>query len=346
MNPKIETRPAPLLRASAQTRIGVSGRVQALKFNRAGERVPVRVDRSRRAFQRVWEHQQSNLITDAGMDYAVGQNPSGFAWNQINNYIAVGTSSVEPAVGQTSLGAEIARTNQTLSFGLNGVASHPEVGAQEFTRVRAFDFGEANGNLTEFGGFAVPSAGSALIRELFRDEIGTAVPITKTSDEQLVIIHTARLEYAPTSMTSAGSISITGFGGVAASHMFYRAHGGTYFIQLGSNYGLSPVKTIGSVYDTQNAVTFPTNIGGATNAVPQYSEVLAYVGGSFQRDFATDYTGQAADEEIRGFAVWRRDLDASQSFTVCGWRFDDPAMLLKDKDYRLSATVRFQFARA
>ena len=339
MNPFSE----PIARAS----LAVRGTVVVRKYGRDRERLPVRVDHSRRAFQRVWEHHQHNLITNAGMDYAVGNNASGFAWPQLAQWIAVGTSSAAPAVTDTALGSEIARSNATLSLGTAGLGSHPSTGVQEYVRTRAFDFGEANGNLTEFGGFIASTGGNALVRELFRDELGDPTVITKTSDEQLAVIHTVSLAFAPTSMTAGDPITVTGYGAFDASHMFYQAfRGSTYFIGDQSGLGLVPVASLGDTYAVDSPATFPTNISVGGSNPPTGSAFVAYTGGTFYRDVTSDYTGTPADENVVGWAFARASTVLAARYVVCGWRFDDPSVLVKGKDYRLRATARFQFARA
>ena len=79
-----------------------------------------------------------------------------------------------------------------------------------YRRVRAFDYHQANGNLTEFGGSAL-SAGTLHTRSLFKDGAGNPITITKTSSEQLVITYDVEFTAAPTA-AAGGNVSIAGLG--------------------------------------------------------------------------------------------------------------------------------------
>src|SRR5690606_2139551 len=101
----------------------------------------------------------------------------------IIRYAAVGTNSGAPAVSDTGLGSEVARTDTT--FALNTIA-RPGDGVYQLTRFIEFDYEEANGVLTEWGFSGVASDGSNLFnRALFTDGGGSPDAITKTDEEKL-----------------------------------------------------------------------------------------------------------------------------------------------------------------
>ena len=130
-----------------------------------------------------------NLIPDAGLEAAGTTKIPG----TLNQYCAVGTGSTAPAVDQTQLVAELARTNST--------GSVLDVNSQDiaalgycFVRVsRNFTTAQANGNLTEIGFFNAATDGTMLCRQLFLDEEGVPTTITKTSEFQLRITYEFRV---------------------------------------------------------------------------------------------------------------------------------------------------------
>lgn len=135
-----------------------------------------------------------NLITDAGLDALAGGN----GISGLINYLAVGTGSSEPSYTDTTLNAEVARTNSTGGFG----DSNEMVGAGDLVeywrriRTRVFTEAQANANLTELGFFSSSSGGTMWNRQLFRDELGNPTTITKTSEDQLRVTYEYRV-YPP-----------------------------------------------------------------------------------------------------------------------------------------------------
>src|SRR5690606_975085 len=93
-----------------------------------------------------------NLITDAGLDALAG----GARITDLINYLAVGTGSSEPSYTDTTLNAEVARTNSNGGFG----DSDARVGDGDLVeywrriRTRVFTEAQANANLTELGFFS------------------------------------------------------------------------------------------------------------------------------------------------------------------------------------------------
>ena len=149
------------------------------------------------------EHTFPNLITDSGMDaIAGGVRSISNSWY----YLAVGTDNTTPTHADTSLGAEISRTNSNGGFtseqgsleakpitGSGGWGDSPYYWGRQ---VRVFTEGEANGNLTELGWFNQSTGGTMVVRSLFKNSGGTPITITKTSANQLKVTYEHRL-YPP-----------------------------------------------------------------------------------------------------------------------------------------------------
>jgi len=135
-----------------------------------------------------------NLITDAGLDALAG----GTGISNLINYLAVGTGSSEPSYTDTTLNAEIARTNNNGGFG-DSNAMVGEGNLVEYwrrTRTRVFTEAQANANLAELGFFSASSGGTLWNRQLFRDELGNPTTITKTNEDQLRVTYEYRV-YPP-----------------------------------------------------------------------------------------------------------------------------------------------------
>jgi len=132
-------------------------------------------------------------ITDYGMD-AVATAYSKESW--MISYIAVGTGSAEPSQSDTALEAEVARTNSDGGFSASSsetLDSATSTARSEYTAYRVFDF-TSSYNLTEYGHFMVSSGGSAVFRDLFRqdpnDPNSQPVTISVQAGDQLQIIVT------------------------------------------------------------------------------------------------------------------------------------------------------------
>jgi hypothetical protein len=118
--------------------------------------------------------------------------------NGLNNdlgYFAVGQGTVAEAATDTTLGSELARTNN--NGGVADISSYTGTSYSSFIRTRIFTQAQANGNLTEIGIFNASSGGSMYCRQLIKDETGTPTTITKTSEFELRVSYELRW-YLPT----------------------------------------------------------------------------------------------------------------------------------------------------
>lgn len=341
----IRPRIIPVVADLSPARVGVAGHITVTKRDRDGRRVPVRVDRNRRAYQRIWEHHQPNLITNAGLDkIGDGSVPA------LLEFIAVGTGSGAPDVADTELDAEAARTSSSLGVATSDYTA-PTTGTTRYTRGIAFDFGEANGNLTEFGGFSASSGGSANTRELFRDEFGDPVTITKTSAEQLVIEYGIDVTQSPTSMTAVPDVTYTDYGTFEVEHMFYRGYNslsGSYIRYL-HRMRILPMQTVGSTYAHRyGGSTGPSQRSGINPrnwSNPGTAQTMEdYVGASYKRTMQTVANAGTSDVTYNGFVL---HVYVSNNYaTVCGFRFTSPTGLVHGADYRLTLNAEFSWARA
>lgn len=312
--------------------------------------MPVRVDRNKRAWQRVWDHVQGNLITDGGLNYGMSgtQQPISatmeLRFAQLTTWIHVGTDNTTPTTSDSALGGEVARTNQTMSLGVDGEVTLPSTGVGQFRRVRAFDYAVANGNLTEFGGGADDST-TVLTRALFEDEEGDPTPITKTSDELLVVTYDLLSTVGPTSMTSAGTLDIDGYDTFDISSMAHEGMAGRTgeaFNHLGlwnSALRISPVTAVTTTYVSTGGTRA---LGVPTQGI---TGTEAYVAGSFERVVTSDYGPQASNVTLAGYEL-------TGAFATQGnqplftFRFDNPSTLVKDKDYRVTLSAKIAVARS
>jgi len=274
--PKIRERHAP----RARPRAGIGGRLRWGLVDRLG--------RERAGGE------QHNLILDTFLNLLGTRNSHTLVTfssaTVLMSHCAVGTGSTEPAVTDTALDAEVQRTNRTTSATVENVGT----GEYEWTITWEFDFNEANGNLTEWG-IASGASADLLVRELFRDELGEPVTVTKTSDYKLRLTYTLTVTLSPMELTP-GSFVIDGIGTINGNYLF---SGSTRSADL----HVWSLIARGSV--TTNISTSFIAIGGlATTALtgPTSNVTIA------QNMEASTFTASAFVE-----GVWERSVDAAFS---------------------------------
>lgn len=180
---RVRERHAPKARMSA----GVEGWLEWRMIDRAGREVR--------------GGEQRNLILDSGLDQIAS-----YDFTAIVNYLAVGTDNTAPVVGDTALGAQVARKNGQFTA---TAQTYVSPGVYQISATWEWDFGEANGNLTEWG-VSPTSAGDLFCRNLFKDTGGTPVPVTKDSSHKLRMTYVLQVTLSPVSST-AGSLTITDY---------------------------------------------------------------------------------------------------------------------------------------
>lgn len=142
-----------------------------------------------------------NLITNSGLNGLAG-GASGFSLAGLvgsGGYVMVGTGTAAPAMTDTDLQTRIDETNADGGFPFGQGNS----GAPDYYSYRSktwlFTEAEANGNLTEVGvSYFLPGDSRYVFftRQLFRDELGNPITITKTNEDQLKITYEIRV-YPP-----------------------------------------------------------------------------------------------------------------------------------------------------
>ncbi len=147
---------------------------------------------------------QRNLIVDAGINfwfaYAWGSTGSSARWISrcCKDYMAVGTGTAEPSVSQTSLASQLGSRKNSVSNTLAPTGTVP------FYTTIVFEFqeDECNGDLTEWGLFDSNTGTNMWCRELFRDENGDLVVITKTNVQVLRFTYKLYMQRAADSSTT------------------------------------------------------------------------------------------------------------------------------------------------
>lgn len=150
-----------------------------------------------------------NLITTAGLEWIGDVSPStrqdgvGFTFGRSNGYMGVGTGTAEPAITDTALQAQVARTQSQGSPTIAATAgSGPSYDYWWYKTTKVFLPGVGTGNLTEVGVFNASSGGTMWARQLFRDGLGNATTIVKTADDELRITYELRIYPMKTSNVS------------------------------------------------------------------------------------------------------------------------------------------------
>jgi hypothetical protein len=138
-----------------------------------------------------------NLITDAGLNWiGAGSGVTQGAGIRFGSdaWMAVGSGSTAPAVTDTTLVAQSARTNSRGTPEIPVSAGSADDFDYWWIRTtKVFAPGVATGNLTEVGLFETSVGGTLFARQLFRDNTGTPITIIKTADDELRITYELRL---------------------------------------------------------------------------------------------------------------------------------------------------------
>lgn len=340
--------------AREDLQVGVRGWIEAKLINREGKVVH--------------EHTQSNLILDRGLDFIM----SSLLAHNMHLYIAVGTGSTEPNPTQTALANEIARTNQTLSLGPDLQVTVLADGHYRISRTRGFDYNQANGNLTEFGGSdSSSSSAGVLTRELFRDANGNPIVITKTSNERLAITYHLEVQFAPVVATDYGTVNILdGSGNIVGSrlvrHLFTRPSptNATRTIDLSiptsrivrlSSGSLSDASSFAAYWRT-DLLTTTVDLNYTADQVlaptaSNNSSWSTYTAGTFYRELAHELGPEASDRTIYGYIQGAVLSYAGTTYTGRSYAAafvnpdGTPNPFVKNKDYRFRVATRFSISR-
>lgn len=275
--------------------------------------------------------EQHNLILDGFLDHiATATNSSGSgnssahglrAFDGFLTHYAVGTGSTEPDVTDTALEALLGSTT-TITRG--PTISRPSHGLYQILLEREFDFGVGNGNLTEFG-FGAGSASNILVRELFRDNQGDPITITKTSDYKLRIAYTLEVGLSPVTLTPA-SFTISGIGTISGEYAWTGgsspADTGTDLAQFSRLAGGRQLAAVLS--DDTTSWAYATNINGVnTSSASRASSVSysEYTPGDYGRSMSALWgTGNGNVAEARSLRV--QGISNVSPPNRTGWMFE------------------------
>lgn len=304
-------------------------------------------------------HAQHNLILNKGLDYGLAnwgagilhpvENQIYYGYEHMFIYVAVGTGTATPSITQTGLQSEIARTAANLDLGSGYVRQRLSDGVHRITFTRAFDYNQANGNLTEFGGSHSPnSADGTHTRELFRDSGGNPIVITKTINERLAITYHFEVTLTPTVQTDQGSINLLDnnnnvvltrqvrglwIGSGSSPH-------GDYGGFIGGN---GRAQHIGHWITSQSSNM--TYLNSASFDGGRYGGRLAYTNGNYYRDVEGERGAEVSNQNIfaYGLAGTSDSQIAYKIRFVDGTGADNP--ITKDKNYRLRLALRMNVQR-
>ena len=303
-------------------------------------------------------HAQHNLILNKGLDHGLAnwggiiihpvENVEYCGFEQMFVYVAVGTGTAAPATTQTGLQNEIARTAANLGLGAGRTRTRLSNGVHRVTFTRAFDYSQANGNLTEFGGSHSGNAADGThTRELFRDGGGNPIVITKTVDERLAITYHFEVTLTPTVQTDQGSIDLLDqSNNVVLTRLvrgLWTGAGTDPFHDYGGLIGDNGRANAIGHWTTSQASSMTYSSGNSANNA--YGARLAYTNGNYYRDVEGERGPEASNVNI--FAYGLTDSAGGQPTYklrfVDGSGADNP--IVKDKDYRLRLALRLSVSR-
>ncbi|HEX7040827.1 MAG TPA: hypothetical protein VF202_11960 [Trueperaceae bacterium] len=310
--------------------------------------------------------EQPNLITDLGLDQIAaadcfGTDPGSSAtWRR---YLAVGTGSAAPSVGDTTLAAEVQRAASSGSFS-NGSTTYElddtdDVWRAESLITRLVTM-NADRNIAEFG-LSPESSGAIGVRELLRDGEGDPITVSLLNGKTLRVDHTLTVELpAPEAGTPAtiniaeydagnNLIGTTPLDVVYGGHVYLTGNEAWPFnVWNPSSANIQVVRRITSAlaYARQNAVTSqidpdPNTISGDNVALE------AYVAGTHQRIKRRTIAAGSLNAAWYGFIV-ASTSGGNFSTNRSGWLvlFTDPASYTKQNTDTLRLGLVSSWARA
>lgn len=129
----------------------------------------------------IYRHEAHNLITDAGKDFISAQIGSTSAAANGANYIALTTTSLNPAAGDTTLAGEITGSLARAQ----GTYAHTN-GQNTFTVSKTFTASQAFTNVQGAGLFTASSSGTMMAENTFNS-------VSLANNDQLTITWTITL---------------------------------------------------------------------------------------------------------------------------------------------------------
>jgi hypothetical protein len=270
-----------------------------------------------------------NLITDAGMDAMASVSIP----TSLTNF-AVGTGSTAPAVEDSTLETELARTNSNGGFSdVNGIFTGNAY--HFFRRTRVFTTSQANGNLTEVGALDAAAAGTLFSRQLIQDAEGAPTTLVKTSDFELRVVYEVRvypdLDDRVYSATIDGSPQNVTTRPIDIDSINWR--GGGSFTGILGRCGFS-VSLGGTAYSGAigPATGVPTgSLGFSTVRTP-----AAYSPGAFEQDVEVEWGAAVGNGEVLSFQFAQGDFAYQHQLT---------GAVTKDNTQRMTIELTKTWAR-
>jgi hypothetical protein len=285
-----------------------------------------------------------NVITNAALDRI------GAGTGAIRSYTwaAVGTGTDTPTTTDTTLSAQVVRTDSAGSPSIAGSNFYDTVGIYWRRRItRVFLSGVGTGNLTEVGLFNASSGGTMLCRQLFRDNAGNPTTIVKTADDELRITYEFRIYPQQTSNTttltikSVSTTCTTRAYDVDSSNRWGAADGAEtagLVNSLGDTWQTA-VGSGGIQAYTASAMPTLTNIQTGTAFNPSSAAWGSYTNGTYYLDQTVTLLPGLGERSI-GSIIWGY---ASFTQPVFITTFDPP--ILKTATERAIFTGRFSWGR-
>lgn len=213
---------------------------------------------------------QPNMIMNAGLD-----NLALVSIDGATSVMNVGTGSTAPAVGQTTLVAEVAtaRAGSPTRTAPAYVTGPPAYWYRRatYTFLEAF----ANGNLTEVACFQGAGAFPMWMRQLLKDAGGVPTTVTKTNLDQLVITYEWRFYHQTADVVTSLTFSGTTYAVTTRPHSVTNALTGQ-FVTKGPNANPGEYALETDVLVAINAAQAQT-AGGSSASETQ----TAYVNGNY-----------------------------------------------------------------
>ena len=299
--------------------------------------------------QTVQSGEHHNLILNSGLD-AFGTCPTDTlyaaslyvypAFGQWRQYLALGTGSAAPVATQTTLSAEVMRSNSGGGFdGASGeiTTTYTNNATQlvmTSVHVRVADITVAR-NLTEYGFSSTSTANSTLsIRELFRDGGGNPIALSVQAGQKLKVVHTLTITL-PLGLTEY-TVNIDNLGAVTGRGGWYNAvssseRAAAFQYVLGPQGAGCIIRTA----DTFNAGAAPT-VQDYVNATVQ-----TYVSGTYARTRTLVFDVAVGNIQHHGWVLCQSNAAYSS-----GWRFGLLAPITKDNTKRLTLNFSVSWGRA
>jgi len=264
-------------------------------------------------------------------------------------YCVLGTGTSAPTRNQTALDSQIGsdKSFQTHSaspdFGVYGVYTETTYEFQE---------DECNGDLTEWGiKPSLTAIGSLLCRELFRDENGDPVVLTKTSSQVLRMtyrLYAQRVSDCSESTVTCGDTTYTCKGYMVNRHLVSllgMKQSSPYVFSYSAYsflYNITTTETTAIYLGTSNS---PSNFGdsaneikaGKTTVYPSLLPVLSeYVDGSYEREIIWSFAGSEANMNIGEMII---NSSYSGDCNIARITFDPPIAKDSSKKLKIGAKI-------